>query len=67
MKRKTQSRTGRWSERTSPVELASPYVDAPVSPGREPRIPKAAGLGPYESRYDIALGYNQDPRIVVLP
>lgn len=65
MNRKTQKRTARWSERTPPVELASPYADAPRATRREPDIAPQTGIGPYESQYDITLGYGQDQRIVL--
>ena len=66
MKRKTQRRTARWSDRPGQVEVVSPYADS-KSPAREPRrIDPVTGPGPYESSYDIALGYSHD-RSIVLP
>lgn len=66
MKRKTQRRTGRWSDRPGQVEVVSPYADS-KSPAREPRrLDPVSGPGPYESSYDIALGYGHD-RSIVLP
>lgn len=65
MKRKTQRRTGRWSDRPAKVEVASPYADT-KSPAREPRrLDPGSGLGPYEASYDISLGYGHDRSIIV--
>lgn len=66
MKRKTQRRTGRWSDRPAQVEVISPYSDGKAPP-RDPRSADVASSpGPYEASYDIALGYGHD-RPIVLP
>jgi hypothetical protein len=66
MKRRTERRTGRWTERPGRVEVVSPYSD-----GERPSTPvrmtdRIAGPGPYEAQYDIALGYGHD-RSIILP
>jgi hypothetical protein len=66
MKRKTQRRTSRWSDRTVQTEVVSPYTNEKPSP-REPRtLDRISGPGPYEASYDIALGYGHD-RSIILP
>lgn len=66
MKRKTQRTTGRWTDRPGRTEVVSPYSDVRL-PARDTRTAEpVSGPGPYESSYDIALGYGHD-RSIVLP
>jgi hypothetical protein len=66
MKRKTQLRAGRWTDQPRHTEAVSPYSDA-GPPVRDVRATDLiSGPGPYESSYDIMLGYAHD-RSIVLP
>lgn len=66
MSRKTKKRSGHWTDRSSQVEVVSPYGDHAPTP-REPRtVDDGARRGPYEASYDIALGYGHD-RSILLP
>lgn len=65
MNRKAQRRTGRWSERPAQVEVTSPYKDSKPVVLEPRRADLVFGPGPYESSYDIALGYSHDRSIVV--
>jgi hypothetical protein len=66
MKRKAQGKAGRWSDRPRDVEIVSPYSDVRL-PARDARTSDhIPGPGPYESSYDITLGYGHD-RSIVLP
>jgi hypothetical protein len=64
MKRRTKQ-TPRWSDHKLTREIAGRYTETErVNDPRRSDAP--AGLGPYESQYDVSLGYGQD-RSILLP
>ncbi|HEX6134163.1 MAG TPA: hypothetical protein VFZ24_09370 [Longimicrobiales bacterium] len=68
MKRKAKRSTKRWSDRSTTRENTSVYRQPPRPTGETGNRQQLgeSGLGPYESTYDVSLGYGHD-RSIILP